>query len=354
MHSNTSNIHANILTTFVYQVLKSFALDNFQANITAEILVWNDLIARHSHGVLQLPILTKRLSSGAINKQAKPTFEEKSPTLQLLNGDAGMGQYVSYLAMEKAIMTAQIQGIGITGVYNSNHNGTSAYYINMAAHHNMLGLAMSNSLPHVAPYGGLKPVFGTNPLAFGAPRPNKKHILFDMATSIMAGSTARKCHEEGIAMQEAVGITQEGRPTNDPNKMHALLPTGGAKGYGLALMVEILCGILTGAGFSHQVNSMYQCLDKTGNNGHFFMAIDIKRLMTMENYYERLETLIHTIKNSGQRNIEQPVRLPGEVRWENYENNLKQGITLDKTTIKGLREVAKTTKVDDACFASDD
>ncbi|NJM29022.1 MAG: Ldh family oxidoreductase [Rhizobiales bacterium] len=214
-------------------------------------------------------------------------FERLGPSLARLEGDSAMGFYPAAEAMRAAIIMARDTGIGSVGVRNSNFHGAGAYYVNLAAEAGLIGLALSNSFPKVAAHGGLLPVIGTNPFAFGAPRRNDEHLLFDMATSVMAGSSLRAAEAKGEASAEH--LTGAG----------ALLPFGGAKGFGIGLMVEILAGVLTGAGFGPGVSSMYGATGEPGENGHYMMAIDPARFMGLETFLDRMDQLAALTAASG-------------------------------------------------------
>jgi LDH2 family malate/lactate/ureidoglycolate dehydrogenase len=205
----------------------------------------------------------------------------------------------------------------------------------------MIGLAMSNSYPKVTAYDGLKPVLGTNPFAFGAPRRNGQSLMLDMATSALAGSTVREHISKGEPLPVGLAIDADGNPITDPKKVGegALLPFGGAKGYGLALLVEMLAGVITGAGISHGVASMYHDFTESGHNGHFLMALDISRWMSLETYHERLESLIEIIKSSYPG---REVLLPGEIRWQHYEDNLANGIRVEHKVRRLLLELSQS------------
>jgi LDH2 family malate/lactate/ureidoglycolate dehydrogenase len=232
------------------------------------------------------------------------------------------------------------------GVCNSNHFGAGAYYVNLAAERGMVGMAMSNAFPKVAPFGGVKPALGTNPFAFGAPRRNGRGILVDFATSASAGSTISKNIAEKKPLPVGIAIDGKGLPITDPALVDtgALLPFGGAKGFGLALMVEILSGVITGAGFSHTVHS-FKDPERSGNNGHWFMAMDISTLMPLKNYYERIEMLVSWIKDSATGFEGMDVLLPGESRWNAYEQAQTEGVLLDPHTRKVLEAFASELKV---------
>jgi LDH2 family malate/lactate/ureidoglycolate dehydrogenase len=243
--------------------------------------------------------------------------------------------------MERALELASESGVGVVFVQQSNWFGTGAWFVEQAAKAGMLGVAASNSFPKVTAHGGRSPVFGTNPLAFGVPRPDGRNVLFDMATSSVAGSSLRDYAQRRHQLDPGVAIDKMGRPTRDPTEalMGSLLPAAGAKGYGLALLVEILTGVLSGAGFSHQVNSMY-AKDGPGKNGHFFAAVDIERIMGADDFHRRMTQLVDILRHSGPESGPR-VRLPGEVRWERYADAEANGVPIGAATVSALTELSR-------------
>jgi len=308
-----------------------------QAGASARHMVWCESVGRHNFGIERIPIHAKRLKAGVLNGTAEVTFEQVAPSLARADGGGGFGYFAAEQAMVRAIRTARQTGIGIVGMRNSNFFGAGAYYVNMAARAGMIGLAMSNSFPKVVAHGGVKPVLGTNPFAFGAPRKTGDHLLFDMATSALAGSTVREHMEKGTPLPEGLAIDGGGRPITDPAKVSqgALLPFGGPKGFGLSLLVEILAGVLTGAGIGDGVASMYNDFSRRGDNGHFLMALDIARFMPLENYHARFDGLVAMLKASGEN-----VLLPGEVRWDHYRDAQVNGVEVDEAKWQALNEFA--------------
>lgn len=297
-----------------------------QAEAAARHMVWCESIGRHNFGIERIAIHLKRLQAGVLNGMAVPRMEHLTGSLGRLDGDGGFGYAAAEIAMREAIAMARGSGIGAVGVKNSNFFGAGAYYVNMAAEAGMIGLALSNSFPKVAAHGGVKPVLGTNPFAFGAPRGNGEHLLFDMATSALAGSTVREHIEKDKALPEGLAIDSAGRAITDPRKVNdgALLPFGGPKGFGLSLMVEILAGVITGAGIGEGVASMYQDFSRSGDNGHFVLALDISRFIAIEDYHARFEGLVAALKTSGGT-----VLLPGEVRWEKWRDSRDRGVEVN-------------------------
>lgn len=325
------------LEIFVKEILAAVNADNEQGRIFADALIWSDLIGRPTHGVWRLPAYTKRIELGLIKCPAEPKYNHENLAVSVMDGDQGIGHYVGHEAMMRSIKMAKKSGIGAVGVKNSNHFGTGAYYVHLAAEQGMIGIAVSNSISKVAPHGGVKAVFGTNPFAFGAPRIDGKSMMLDMATTAIAGSQVMKYAEQGKTLPEGIAIDQQGSPILDPNKVNegALLTFGGAKGYGLSLMIEILSGVLTGAMLSTGVSSMFTNFEQSGGNGHFFIAIDISRFLDMDAYYQRMEELLGLVKNSVADGSN--VMIPGETRWEQYEDNMSNGVPLDEATVKALQ-----------------
>ncbi|MDP2620798.1 MAG: Ldh family oxidoreductase [Hyphomicrobiales bacterium] len=336
---DNDRVAADALRSYVQDIMRAHGADEEQVLCVSENMIWNNLVNRRNYGVRRLPIQMKRLRLGLLRAPCHPTFEPASPSMERLDGDAGFGQYVAELGMRRAIALAREAGVGIVAVRNSNYFGTGAYMVHLAAAAGMAGIVMSNAFPKVVPHGGIKPVFGTNPLAFGVPRRDGKSLLFDMATAALAGSKVRDHLRTGKPLPEGLAINTEGKPITDPARVGegALLPLGGAKGYGLALMVEILSGVITGAGVSFGVASMFGDFTRSADIGHFLMALDISRLMPLATYFERLDQLEQILADSAP---DGQVRLPGMVRWQYYGDYLANGIPLDRQARSDLEELS--------------
>ncbi|MGC9368064.1 MAG: Ldh family oxidoreductase [Paracoccaceae bacterium] len=328
------------LRDFVHALLTAAGVDGGEVEAISENLLWNDLAGRANHGVERLPILLRRVKAGLIRTPARMQFRALSETAALLDADDGFGQVAGTVATDRAVELARATGIGVVGVQRSNFYGTGAYYIQRAAEAEMISLALSNSFPKVAAHGGHRPVLGTNPFAFGAPRRDGRALILDMSTAGLAGSTVRAYQRDGLDLPEGLVVDDEGRPVTDPETAMkgTLLPASGPKGFGLALMVEVLSGVLTGAGIASQVGSMYKDFERHGNSGHFILALDVSRWMPLETFHERLDQLTQMVAGSG---TEGSVRLPGEARWDAMAENRDKGIPLEDKTAAALRELAE-------------
>jgi LDH2 family malate/lactate/ureidoglycolate dehydrogenase len=327
------------LKNFIIELFTACGVDIEQCEAVAANMVWSELVGRTNFGVSRIAVHIERLEKGVLNPECKPMFESISASCARLDADNGFGHFAGQIAMEKAVELAQQTGIGFVGVKNSNFFGTGAYFVDLAAKQGMVSLAMSNSFPKVVAHGGTKAVLGTNPFAFGAPRQNDENLMVDFATSSLAGSTVREYLGKGELLPEGLAVLPDGKPLSDPARIGegALMPFGGAKGYGVALMVEVLAGILTGSGFSHSVKSTYSNFTDNSDSGHCLIAIDIEKWMPMVAFYHRLEALVQLLKASSPTD---GVLLPGEVRWQNFNDNLLKGISIPLPVKNTLEELS--------------
>jgi len=325
---------------FCLSLLRAAKVKQDQADAVTRNIVWNELDGRANFGLERLPIHFERLRRGVLNVNCHPVITQLSTAAAMIDGDNGFGQFVGERAMNKAIDIAKETGIGACGARASNFYGSGAYFTTLACEMGMVGLALSNSFPKVVAFGGKRAVLGTNPVAFGAPGEDGNHLITDFATSNLAGSTVRDFLKEGRDLPAGLAIDDAGRDVTDPALIGkaALTPIGGPKGFGLSLMVEILSGVLTGAGVSHGVGSMYQDFSRAADSGHFFLAIDIKRWMPIADFHARMSELISLISASGN---DGEVRLPGAKRLTMRRDNKLNGVPITATTRHSVNAIAQ-------------
>jgi LDH2 family malate/lactate/ureidoglycolate dehydrogenase len=334
-------IDHEVLEKFAFDILCNSGIEPQEAETIAQVMVWTDMIGRSGHGLAHLPILLKRFKRKLINSPCHAKFVKKSDAIFLLEGKNGPGQFLGHQAMTKAIDTAAEYGVSIVSVRNSNHFGACAYYAQLAAEKNKISLVTSNSFPCVAPYGGISPVLGTNPFAFGAPVKDGQSILADFSTSTISGTAIREAIKDRKKISRGVALDEKGNDTVDPEKviMGSLLPMAGFKGYSLGLMVEILSGVLTGSAISNEIGSVWRDFTKSNRVGHLFMVIDIASLVPLEIYYERIADLIGYIMKCNKKDAA-ALRLPGEARWCHYKQNIENGVPLGNNILHELNLLA--------------
>src|ERR1700684_4486369 len=280
-------VPARAVTSLLKDSLVAAGLPNADAARCAELMTEADLTGADGHGVLRLPQYVRRLKARGFNAHPNITVTKSAPATALVDGDNGMGHLVMTRAANEAIAMARDTGVAWVGVRRSNHAGTAGLYAEMPAAHGMIGLyaAVANA-NHMAVWGGAELLLGTNPLGIAVPSGDGAVVL-DMATTIVSYGTVKKYALAGRDMPEGWLIdTQTGGPLTDPRRaaQGLLLPIGGYKGSGLAIMLGLLGGVLNGAAFGRDVIDFNYNQDGATNTGHFMVAIDIKRFVPLASF----------------------------------------------------------------------
>jgi len=309
------------------------------ARTVAEGLLWADLCARRAQGLLWLPMLVRRLARNLIRSPAPMTWTAVAPAAHRLDAAHGFGQVAGRLGMMRAVELARTQGVGLVAVRHSQHYGAAGYYCALAVDAGCLGFTCANAFPRVAPFGGTQGVLGTNPLAFGCPTPSGVPVVVDLATSTLPGSEMRILRGTGGTLPAGAALDRAGHPTDDPEAaaQGCLLPAAGAKGFGLALMVEILAGVLTGAGVQREAGSIWS--DHLIDRGHVFIAIDLERFLPREAFLERMGELLTSIKNVRPVEGGEAIRYPGEIRGRYAAAYARDGIPCDEAMERVIEEL---------------
>ncbi len=330
------------LTEFCIQAFNQLGMSTEDARIAADSLVRADLEGNESHGISRLPIYAKRILEGRISANPNIAFEPYGSILKV-DGGNGLGQVVCYRAVQKAI--TMVQESGITGVFvrNSNHFGTAAYFCQQACKENIAIIAMTNSPPGIPPFGGKRAFFGTNPIAFGFPIHNKPSIIIDMSSSVVARGKIMMANKLGESIPVGWAIDENGEDTTDPAAAlcGAVLPLGGAKGYALALAIEIMCGVLSGAAYGPHVNNLYKDGDLAANVGHSFILLDISKWMSLEHYSDIIEEFVREIKDVPTTFGTDKIYYPGERRHAKYAARSVSGVAVSKEVADELKRLGE-------------
>lgn len=260
----------------------------------------------------------------------------------ILDASNGFGQVAGSKGMDHATALAETQGVGAVGIRNSQHFGAAGYYCERAVDKGFIGLTLTNSEPAMPPTGGYEAFFGTNPVALGVPTSTSTPILIDMSTSIVARGQIIAAAQRGESIPKGWAVDQKGSETTEPEDAleGAVLPMAGAKGYALALLVDILSGVLSGAGFGSRVGSMYEDFTRSANVGHFVMALNIEAFLDTNEFFERIDALRENLKSLNTRPDADEILLPGERRFRTQEERRKKGIPLDDEIIEQLGTLA--------------
>ena len=321
-------VRPDTLETFVTELFQSTGMAEKDAAFHAQALVQTNLWGVDSHGVLRVPAYVQRLRSGGINPKPQISTLKGSQGLEVLDGDDGPGFVVGRQAMERAIQLAEKFNIGVVGAIRSNHFGATGIYARLAAERGMIGIAMTNVMPNVVAPGGGKPVVGNNPIAVAVPTFDAFPFVLDISLSAVAGGKLLLASKKGEKIPLNWATDRGGRPTDDPDKAFAgfLLPMGGYKGLGLAYVVDILCGVITGGVFLDQMKSMYKHPDDPSLTGHLMMAINFLSLMSREEMKSRMASFYQTVKASPIWDESKEMLLPGEIEYRTSLERKKNGI----------------------------
>ncbi|MBE3144393.1 MAG: Ldh family oxidoreductase [Planctomycetes bacterium] len=316
------------------------------AEICANILLAADLRGVDSHGIIRLDTYYgSRLRKGLINPTSPVKVIQETMTTLALDGGSGLGQVVSYHAMQQCIEKARQSGVAMVTMRNSNHYGIAGYYAMLALEHDMIGISFTNSQPLVAPTYGRAAMLGTNPIAVAVPTGKERPYVLDMATSIVPIGRVTVYQKAGKEIPMGWGIDQNGQVTSDPSAVlegGALMPLGGIdilrgyKGYGLALLVDIFSGVLSGAAFGSNVGHPGQNLP--ANVGHFFAAVRIDAFRPIEDFKQSMDALLEMMKNSPKAVGQERIYIHGEKEFELAEKNAREGIPLLITVVESLKE----------------
>jgi len=333
------------LTRFVQAAFEKLGVPAADAQIAAETLVAADLRGVDTHGVIRFSPhawYVKWLSDGSMTAKPNIRVISETPSTALLDGDRGMGMVIGHRAMELAIEKAKQCGIGMVGVRNSRHYGMSAQYAMQALAHDMIGIAMTNASRQVVPTFGREARFGTNPMCFAVPADKELPFVLDMATTTAAAGKLELAARLEKSIPTGWALDEKAEGTDDPRvaqKARRLLPLGGSrdngshKGYGLAILVEILCGVLTGT-----LTALNADQDP---RGHFFGAIRVDAFRPVTEFKRDMDRLIRELKSTPPIQGQNRVYVAGEIEFETAEERAERGVPLLPSVLKGLREVSE-------------
>lgn len=342
-------IRVDDLRDFTVKVLLHSGMTKEDANTTADVLVTTDTFGVLSHGTKNLLGYVLKMKSGGLNPKAIPSVEAEGPAWAMINGNAAMGMVSACKAMRIAIEKAKAVGISYVGVKNSCHFGAAGYYANLAAAQGLIGIAMSNGDPIMAIPNSRGIAIGNNPFSYAAPIQGGKSVFLDIALSNVAALKVVMAKEKGLQVPDEWLVDLQGQPTTDPSGFPTesfLRPMAAHKGYGLAIMVEMLSSVLTGAGLLSEIPSWNLDLSAKNNVGHALIAIDIRQMLPMELFEERMQQVAHELKAAPRAIGADRILLPGEMEWEKREAALRNGhLELTEVMVENFQKLAELTHI---------
>jgi len=333
MNNATIRVDADALRAFVSSILQKANVPAADAEIVADCLLTANLSGVDSHGVVRLAHYVRRLENGTIRAQPQIEVQRTAPAVAIVDGGDGLGHVVTHRACTEGMTLARETGTAMVSVRHSSHFGMTGFYLLRLVAEGFIGMMMTATDAFLIPFGARKPFLGTNPIAFGFPTPGIPLVL-DMATTSIPYGKVALAKTEGREIPPDWGLDEDGNPTTDPNRIAGLHPIAGPKGSGLAMVIDLLCSVLSGMPFGPHINQMYGEMDQPRQLGHFICIWDVRRLMPLERFVERMHDVVDEFHALPPAEGFSQVYYPGEIEGLRREERRRQGVPLDP----GLRD----------------
>jgi len=324
------------LKPLLINIFKKHGLYADHARISANALINAELVGAYGHGLSRLKMYCDRINKRVINPTPKIKIKNISSSISYVDADNSIGFVAADLAIKRAIKNAQKTGIGLVAVKKSGHYGLSGYYAEQAVKKNLITMIYTNAPPAVAPHGALKSLFGTNPICFGCPTGSKIPFILDTSISMINRGKIRVAARNNQKIPEGVALDKFGRPTIDAKKalQGVQLPIAGFRGSGLAWMVDILSGVLTGGNHAGRVKDPFDDFSGPQNIGHLF--ITFKTNLFVKNFNSRIKDNIKRIKKLPKVKGIKEIMYPGQNKYQRFKINSKRKINISKVVKRDL------------------
>ncbi len=331
---------------YMEDVLQTFGVPADHGRLTAKIIMESELRGYADHGLAYLNNVVATLYERGMNPTPEISIIHDKPTMTLIDGDGGIGTVGSTRAMEQCIEKASRHGIAMAGVQNSIQFVAGVPYVTQAVEAGMIGFVCSTTRSVSPPTGGLTPTFGTNPLAYGVPAGKHPPLLIGFSTTATSMAKILMAGDEGIDIEEGLVMHPDGRSMTDPREFDLasslILPSAGPKGYGLMMMIDVLCGVLTGSGFGTDLGSGKASGSNVSPTGQFMWVIDPAQFMPRDEFLERMDRQIEQIKGGKRMDGVDEIFIPGERGLRQKTASLEKGtLELPDNTWSGMEAMAK-------------
>ncbi len=328
-----------LLKKLIIKIFQKYGLSKDHALISTNALINAELVGAYGHGLSRLKMYCDRISKKVINPKPKIKIKKISSSISHIDAKNSIGFVAADLGIKTAIKNALKTGIGMVAVKNSGHYGLSGYYAEKAVKKNLITMIYTNAPPAIAPHGALKSLFGTNPICFGSPTGSKIPFILDTSISMINRGKIRVAAKNNKKIPQGVALDKFGSPTTDAKKALAgiQLPIAGFRGSGLAWMVDILSGVLTGGNHAGRVKDPFDDFSGPQNIGHLF--ITFKSNLFQKNYNQRIKDNLKTIKKLPKIKGIKEIMYPGENKFNRYKKNIKKEIFIPKNIKKDLKNL---------------
>ncbi len=333
-------VHWEALQSFTKAIFSRMGLPEEDAETEAEVLVWANLRGVDSHGVQRIPLYVSSIEAGYYNPRPNIQVQKETPAVLFVEADHAMGPVVTVFTMERVIAKAREVGVGWGLIRNTTHQGAMAYYALMAAKQGMAGLAFVCNPPNTAPTGARVAGIHNSPIAIAVPGNRHNPIVLDMATSVVAQGKMQVYIDKGLPIPEGWALDSEGKPTTDPNQAAIMLPAGGYKGYGLALLFECLSSIMAGNPLLSPTLLDLENKPPRGTQNSVVVAVNIGLFTDVAGYKDNIDELAEGIKGLARQPGVEEILIPGEPEDRVHAQRQAEGIPLPEGTFARLQEVA--------------
>ncbi len=339
MAADAIRIGAADLQEFTKQIFIRVGMPSEDAALEAELLVWANLRGVDSHGVLRIPSYLEMIDQGLMNPRPKIQVVKETAATVLVDADRALGPVVTVMAMRRAIEKARQAGIGWVLIRNTTHQGAMAYYALMAAREGLAGLAIVCSPPNMAPHGARAAGVHNSPISIAVPARRHHPLVLDMATSVAAGGKLRLAVDKNVPLPPGWALDKDGNPTTDAKRATILVPFGGPKGSGLAMMFETLTSLMAGNPLLEPALFGEEGAARHRQNS-VVAAIDIGTFTEAEAYRDHVDRLIDGLKALPKADGVEEILVPGEPEDRSTEERGRNGVPLPGGTVRNLRGVA--------------
>jgi L-2-hydroxycarboxylate dehydrogenase (NAD+) len=347
--ATSARLPAAQVQAFIGRALRAVDIPAQDADSIAELMTRADVNGSDGHGVFRLPQYVRRIKGGAVNVRPNIRIVREAPAMAVVDGDNGMGHLVMRYATETAIAKAKQAGVAWVGVKWSNHAGPASLYASMPVAHDMIGLYLAvGNANHLPPWGGIDMLLSTNPIAVALPAGEESPVVLDMATTVAAYGKVKTKAQRGETMPEGWMMDRSGQPLTDPRRANEgfLLPIGGYKGYGLALIFGMLAGTLNGAAMGRDVVDFNADDTTPTNTGHAIVAISVEAFQPVAEFKATVDALVRDIRGSKRLPGVDRIWLPGEQSIIKRAERATLGIPMPAALLESLDELAKQLGVE--------
>ena len=332
-------VSAKVLKKKLIYIFKKYSLSSTHAKISADAIIKAELVGAQSHGLSRLKMYCDRIKKNLINSKPKIKIKKISKSASLIDADNSIGFVSGDIGIKQAIKNAKSSGIGIVAVKNSGHYGLSSFYAEQAVKKNLLVLCFTNAPPALAPHGAKKSLFGTNPICFGSPTGDNVPFILDTSMSKINRGKIRLAAKMGTKIPEGSALNKNGNPTTDALKALAgvQLPIAGFRGSGLAWMVDILSGVLTGASHGGKAKDPFDDFSGPQNIGHLF--ITFKSNLFLNDYIPRIKQNLKRVKKLPKIKGIKEIMYPGQNKYKRYKKNMNKKINIPHEILKDINSL---------------